>query len=451
MMEPETRFASVGEDRVGWQQYGAGPRDLLSTTGLWGHIDMMWENPSIARFLRRLGGFARVIRFDRRGSGVSDRRPAEGGLLEHWIEDLLAVMDAAQTEAPIIFAGNDAGPLVLEFLARHPQRCSGLIFAITTACTFEAPDYAAGHPASFLEQMRQMLLNGWGREEFATVHTPSQAHNPDVLRWYAKFQRAMASPRTAVENVAMLEQLDARHVLPQVQVPTLVLGRAHSKIFTAAQSRYIAERIPGARYVELPGADGTLHWEGAEEALTLIEEFVTGRRGGSKPERELATVLFTDIVDSTRRAVELGDAAWHALLDRHDAAVREQIARFGGELADSAGDGTLATFRSPGTAIECAQAIHEQLRALTLQVRAGIHIGELERREDGRVGGIAVHIGARVLGHARPGEVLVSRTVRDVLIGAPYRFKDRGIHELRNVPSRWPLYCVEFEDRSAAG
>ena len=406
MNEPETRYAHAGADRVAYQLLGDGERDLLFTAGLWGHLDVVWENPAIARYLRRLGGFSRLIRFDRRGSGVSDPRPDDGGnVAAHWNEDLLAVLDACRSQAPIIIANIDAGPLALDFVARHPLRCSGLIFANATACLFKAPGYAEGHDAEMLDRIHGEMLHGWGSEEFAARFAPSQARNPDVLRWYAKFQRAMASPRAIADNLALLQQIDSRAVLPTIRVPTLVIAREHLEYFPPSQSRYIASQIPAARYVELPGADGMLYWEGADESLALIEEFVTGRRGGIKPDRQLATVLFTDIVDSTRHAVKLGDAAWRELLDRHDQTVREQISHFGGKLVDSAGDGTLAMFGSPGAAIDCAHAIHTAMKPLRLRVRAGAHIGELELREDGRVGGIAVHIGARVLGMARAGDV----------------------------------------------
>jgi class 3 adenylate cyclase len=236
--------------------------------------------------------------------------------------------------------------------------------------------------------------------------------------------------------------LDARDVLARIEVPVLVLSRRDYAMFPVAQGRYLAEHIRGARFVELPGADALLQWDSADEALDLIEEFVTGRWRRGEPDRALASILFTDIVGSTKTAAKLGDAAWRTLLDRHDQAVGEQIELFHGRRVDSAGDGTLAVFDSPGHAIDCAHALMRHLEEIGIELRAGIHIGEIELREDGRVGGIAVHIGARVLGEARPREVLVSRTVRDVLIGSRYRFKERGIHQLKGVPSKWPLYAV---------
>jgi class 3 adenylate cyclase/pimeloyl-ACP methyl ester carboxylesterase len=443
--QPETKFTKIGGDRIAYQVFGEGPRHLVFSSGLWSHLDLQMEEPSFARFNRRIASFCRLIRFDRRGSGVSDPRPDDGRSIdEHWADDLLAVLDATGAKAPILTGVVDAGPLILKFVDRFPEHCSGLILACTTACLPEREGYPQGHPPKAAKQLLELISEKWGSEDFAALWVPSQANNPAVMRWYAKFQRAMASPREVVENLAESTQIDARSALAGVKVPTLVLGRRDARVFTAAQSQYIAEHIPGARYVELPGGDGDLSWDGADQVLGLVEEFVTGQRGGGQPERMLATVLFTDIVDSTKLAAKIGDAAWRQLLDRHDHTVRNQIQRHGGRLVDSAGDGALSIFTTPGAAIDCAHAMHEELKELKpkIKIRAGLHIGELELRDDGRVGGTAVHIGARVLGMAHGGDVLVSRTVRDVLIGSRYRFKDRGIHELKGVPSKWPLYVV---------
>lgn len=444
--QPETKFTRVGNDRVAYQVFGHGPRDMVFSSGLWSHLDLQLEEPSYARINRRIASFCRLIRFDRRDSGVSDPRPDDGGSIDqHWAQDLLAVLEATGSQAPVLAGTVDAGPLILKFLEKHPQRCSGLILGATTASLLQAEDYPQGHSPKAAQRLLELVAEKWGSEEFAALWVPSQAQNPAVMRWFAKLQRAMASPRKVVENLRESQGIDARQVLPGVRVPTLVLGRRDAKLFTAAQSRYIAERIPGARYAELPGGDGDFAWDGADEYLGLLEEFVTGQRHGSQPERMLATVLFTDMVDSTRLAAKIGDAAWRQLLDRHDQAVRSQVERYGGRLVDSAGDGALSIFASPGNAIDCAHALHAELKALKLKIkiRVGLHIGELELREDGRVGGTAVHIGARVLALARGGDVLVSRTVRDVLIGSRYRFRERGIHELKGVPSKWPLYLVE--------
>lgn len=448
---PETQFAALGDDRVAYQLLGPtsasdarAPRDLVFTTGVWSHLDIFAEEPAVERLLGRMAGFCRVIRFDRRGCGLSDARPLDGGtMVDHWIEDLLAVLDAASSAKPILLGSIDAGPLLLEFVHRHPDRVSGLIFVFTSACFLQRPDYPQGHPPEVGEAMVQMVAQGWGRTEFAAAWDPSQADNPAALRWYAKLQRAMASPRAVIENLQISAVLDARHLLPTITVPTLVFGRAGQQLFPARQSRYIADHIDGARYLEVPGADADMIWEGVDEILAKIEEFVTGRRPDHAPERALATLLFTDIVDSTQWLAKLGDAVWRERLDAHDRLVRETIDRHHGRLVDEAGDGTLAMFASPRHAIDCALDLHPALETLKLEIRTGLHIGEVELREEGRIGGMAVHIGARVLGHAEAGEVLVSRTVRDVLIGARYDFTERGVHTLKGVPSKWPLYAVE--------
>jgi class 3 adenylate cyclase len=443
VIPPDTRYASIGPDRVAYQVLGEGPRDLVYTWGLWSHLDAPWEDPASARFMRRLASFARLIRFDRRGSGMSDPRPNDGGsIVDHWNEDLIAVIRASGAKAPAILCTMDSGPLVLEFVDRHPEHCSALILAGTTSCMREAPDYPEGHPAGALNRLRDAVIASWGTEEGAAQLAPSQAGNPEFLRWYARMQRSIASPRAVAENIHTIGDIDARHVLPRVRIPTLVIARHNQRLFPPAQSAYLARNIPGARLVELPGTDSNLAWDGTDEAVNLIEEFLTGHRRSEDIERVLATVLFTDIVESTKIATKLGDAAWRELLDRHDRVVREQIELYGGRLVDSAGDGAFATFPTPGSAIDCAHALHEAVKSLKIRLRAGLHIGEVELREDGRVGGIAVHIGARVLGEADPGDVLISRTVRDVLIGSRYRFKERGIRELRGVPSKWPLYVV---------
>lgn len=439
----ETRFATVGADRVAYQALGEGPRDLVHTIGLWSQVDVIHDEPTTQHYLRRLASTHRVILFDSRGTGLSDPRPPDGRTIaEHWSEDLLAVLDAAGSRAPAMMGTVDAGPLLLRFLELHPERCSRLVLFNTTARFSSAPDYPIGFPAESLERFLAFLHSVWGQERWVEWFLPSIAANEPLRRWVARWSRAQASPGTAVANVRQIVEMDGRAGLAAIAVPVLVMSRRAYRMIPPAHGRYLADHIPGARFVELPGADGLPIFETPDTVLDRVEEFLTGSRQG-EPERVLATVLFTDIADSTRHAAELGDAAWRHLLDRHDRALRQQIGLHRGRLVDSAGDGALALFDRPELAVECGLSLHRTLGALGVTIRAGLHMGSVELREADRVGGMAVHIAARVVAAARPGELLVSRTLRDVLLGSRYTFRERGQHELKGVPERWTLYAVE--------
>lgn len=444
MIQPEARFATVGNDRVAYQIVGQGPPDLVYTTGFWNHLDIEWEDPDLARFYRRLASFARLIRFDCRGTGLSDRRPNDGlSALEHWLQDCAAVLDAAHARAPFFFGEGtlDVGPLILHYVDRHPDRCSGLILVNTSACPMAKPDYPEGFSKELRDQIQEDVRRTWGTVESAGDLSPSRAKDETFRRWWAKLCRAVASPRAVAENLAYWDELDCRSMLPRVSVPTLVMAATHFKVGSLDQSRFLARNIAGARFVELPGADVLLCWL-APDRVDLIEEFVTGRRRGGRSEHTVVTVLFIDIVDSTRQAAQMGNAAWRSLLDRHDQIVRTQIAEYSGRVIDHAGDGALATFQSPGDAIDCASALIDALRPLGIQIRAGVHTGEVELRDDGRVGGMAVHVGARIMSAAGAGDVLVSHTVHGILLGSRYRFEQRGVHELKGVPGQWPVFAT---------
>jgi class 3 adenylate cyclase len=446
MIQPETQFATVGNDRVAYQVVGEGPRDLVYTTGFWSHLDIEWEDPGMARFFRRLASFSRLIRFDRRGAGLSDR-PSDAGSseVEHWLQDCAAVLDAVGSTAATILGMStvDIGALAVHFVDRHPYRCSGLVLVNTTACWGAKPGYPEGLAREAIQEFKDFTLRTFGTLEFATRYAPSQVKNQSFVRWLAKLNRSMASPRALVENMDTWRQLDCRALLPRVGVPTLVIARGRFPYVPVAQTRYLAEQIPGARYVELPDPDARAAGKPRDALHELIEEFVTGRRHGGEAERTVATVLFTDIAGSTQRAAQLGDAAWRHILDRHDQLVRQQVSLHRGRFIESSGDGTLATFESPSRAIDCALALHEATRPLGISLRAGLHTGEVELRDDGRVGGLAVHFGARVMGTAQPGEVLVSHTVHGILMGSRHAFAERGVYELKGVPGKWQLYVVQ--------
>ena len=443
MTAPETRYAKVGDDRVAYQVLGEGPRDLVFTMGWWASLDLEWEEPAIARFLRRLASFSRVIRFSARGSGLSDPRPQDGhDPLHHWTEDLLAVMHAAGSSTTAIVGITDGGSMALQFAAAYPERTSALVLLNATARWVVAADYPAGYQPEALAGFSGFARKHFGTERFARTQNPSLAQDERTLRWQAKYARAIGSPKAVAENFAIQSERDVRPALSAVEVPTLVMTRRNCAWASVPQGRYIAEHVNGACFEELPGGDYLPYWETPDLILDHVEEFLTGTRRGGESDRALAAVLFTDIVVSTQRAAELGDAAWRTLLDRHEEILREQLGLFRGRLVDTAGDGVFAIFDRPDRAIECALALHTALASLKLSIRAGIHFGDIELRNDGRVGGMTVHIGARVQALAKAGEVLVSRTVHDILMGSRFRFVGRGAYELKGVPGRWDVCAV---------
>ena len=440
---PETKYARLGRDRLAYQVLGQGPPDLVWTMGSFSHVDVVWEDPQIALFLRRLASFCRLIRFDRRGTGASDPLPRDPlPPWEAYAEELVAVMDAAGSGRTALLAtGPEAGPMALFFAATKPQRTGALILGDATARYLVAEDYPIGFRAEAAEAMVARAEERWGSEAHAVVGTPSRAHDERFLRWSARLQRVIASPRVVGAYLRALLEVDARSILPLIQAPTLVLHHRDFLQVPVEHGRYLAEHIPEARLVELPG-DLPLLWEQPDQVLDLIEEFLTGvRRSGERPGRVLATVLFTDIVSSTEQAERLGDRRWRELLDTHDQLVGRLVERWGGRLVKTTGDGVLATFDGPGRGIGCAAAVIDELGGIGIRIRAGLHTGEVELR-DGDVGGIAVHIAARVLAAAGAGEIMVSRTVRDLVVGSEVVLEDRGTHPLKGVDGTWQLFSV---------
>lgn len=443
MTTPETLYAPVGDDRVAYQVLGEGPLDLVVTMGWWASLDLEWEEPAIARFLRRLASFSRVIRFSARGSGLSDARPADGlDAVQHWSQDLLAVMQAAGSSTVAILGITDGGSMTLQFAADHRDKVSALVLLNATARWVHAPDYPAGFAPEALAGFSGFARKHFGTERFARTQNPSLALDERALRWQAKYARAIGSPKAVAENLELQSQRDVRPALPAVKARTLVMTRSHCAWASPLQGRHVAEHVAGARFEELPGADYLPYWETPDLILDRVEEFLTGARRGRESDRALMAVLFTDIVDSTRHAAALGDSAWRLLLDRHEIMLREQLGLFRGRLVDTAGDGVFAVFERPDRAIECAHALHAAMASLNLSIRAGIHFGDVALRGDGQVGGMTVHIGARIMSLAQAGEVLASRTVHDILVGSHFRFVERGAHELKGVPGRWELCSV---------
>jgi class 3 adenylate cyclase len=438
--QPETRYARLHGDRIAYQVLGQGPPDLVFTMGSFSHVDVAWEDPQIALFLRRLASFSRLLRFDRRGTGASDPLPPDPlPPWEAYAEELDAVMDAAGMErAALLTAGPEAGPMALFFAGTRPERTGALVIADATARYLVADDYPIGVAPEVAEAMVARATEQWGTE--ANVEAGSRARDERFLRWSARLQRAIASPRVVQAYLRALLDVDVRPILPQIQAPTLVLQHTEFGFLPVTHGRYLAEHIPGARLLEVPG-DLPLLWELPDQVLEAIEEFLTGADRPALSARVLATVLFTDIVGSTGRAAELGDRRWRELLQVHDDLAARLVDRWGGRLVKSTGDGILATFDGPGHAVGCAAALRGELRGIDIDIRAGLHAGEVELR-DGDVGGIAVHIAARVMAAAGPGEVLVSRTVRDLVTGSDTALEDRGDHRLRGVEGSWRLFAV---------
>ena len=441
----ETKYAKSGNFYVAYQTIGTGPFDLVFMHGWISHIEHMWEEPRMARFLDRLASFARLIVLDKRGTGLSDPVPLDRlPTLEERMDDLRAVMDAVGSERAALMGTSEAGALSLLFAATYPARTEALILLNSYARLAYAPDYAPGIPAQQAQQLLQSIEEGWGKGVAFEALVASQANNAPMKSWWARYQRLAASPGAAVTLLRSAFATDARAVLPAIAVPVLVLHRAGDPFAGPEHGRYLAERIRGARYVELSGVDHLFFAEDVDRLLAEIQEFLTGVREAHEPDRVLATVMFVDIVGSTEQATRLGDRNWRDLLNRYHAVARRQLARFRGREIDTAGDGVFATFDGPARAIRCGSVIAEAVRVLGIAARVGIHSGECEVIGQ-KIGGIAVHIGARIADQAGPGEVLVSSTVRDLVVGSGIRFEERGRHSLKGVAGEWSLFAVAAE------
>jgi pimeloyl-ACP methyl ester carboxylesterase/class 3 adenylate cyclase len=439
-MLPQTRYARSGDVSIAYQVVGDGPIDLVLVPGWLSNIDVFWEEPRLARLLARLASFSRLILFDKRGTGLSDR-VSDMPSLEVRMDDVRAVMDTVGSPRAALFGYSEGGAMCVLFAATYPDRASALILGGAFARRTTAPDYPWGPTAeqqlAFIDQME----HDWGGSVGIDARAPSLAHDERYRHWWARWLRSSASPAAAATLMRMNMEIDVRHVLPAVRVPTLVLHSINDRLIEIGAARYMAERIPGAKLIELPGIDHIPWGCDSDRIVDEIGEFLTGTRPGAEPDRVLATVLFTDIVGATEHAARVGDRSWHDLLDSHHALVRRELEHFRGREIDTAGDGFLATFDGPARAVRCACAISKGVRALGLEIRAGLHTGECERMGD-KLGGIAVHTGARVAAEARTGEVLVSSTVKDLVAGSGLVFQDRGVQSLKGIPGEWRLFAV---------
>lgn len=440
-VQATVRYARSGALFIAYQVFGTGPLDLVVAPGYMSNVEQNWEWPAYARFLERLASFSRVILLDRRGTGLSDR-PAAGLTFDDLMDDIRAVMDDAGSERAAVLGGAEGGPMCILFAASFPERTSALILATTYARRMRAPDYPFGLTPEDDARVMAAYEQRWGREPMGIrALAPSLADDPAFRHWYARAERFGGSPGAAMAWYRITADIDVRRVLPAIRVPTLVLHRTGDRAIPVEQGRDLAQAIPGALYHELPGDDHLWFAGDADAILGEIEEFLTGVRPAPEPERVLATVMFTDIVGSTARAAALGDRRWRDVLESHHAVVRDQLSRFRGREVDTAGDGFLATFDGPARAIRCGLAISKAVREIGVEVRVGLHTGEIELAGSD-VRGIAVHIGSRVAALARPGEVLVSGTVKDLVVGTDLQFEDRGVHVLKGVPGEWRTFAV---------
>ncbi|HET8525737.1 MAG TPA: adenylate/guanylate cyclase domain-containing protein [Actinomycetota bacterium] len=443
MQRSETRYARSGDVSIAYQVVGDGPFDLVYVPGWVSNIELMWEEPGYAGFLERLASFSRLIIFDKRGTGLSDPVPlGQLPTLEQRMDDVRAVMDAVGSDRAALLGHSEGGNMCVLFSATYPDRTSALVLVACYAKRIRSDDYPWAPAADDREREIEETETRWGSPDMLRELAPSKANDEAFERWVGRYLRQSASPKAAAALLQMNTHIDVREVLPTIRVPTVLIYRTDDVNVHVDEGRYIAEQIPGGRFVELPGGDHLI-WTGDSAAiLDEIEEFLTGVRRGPEPDRVLATVLFTDVVGSTELATRLGDRAWRDLLAGHHAVVRRELERWRGREVDTAGDGFLATFDGPARAIRCAVAAVESVRGLGMEIRAGVHTGEVEVA-NGDLRGIAVHIGSRVSGLAGAGEVLVSRTVADLVAGSGIVLADRGEHELKGVPGSWRVYAVE--------
>jgi class 3 adenylate cyclase len=431
------KYARSDGIHIAYRVFGDGPRDMVLIPGTLSHVELYWEFPPNEYLLKRFTSFARVIVFDKRGQGLSDRVAEQ--TVEERIGDVRAVMDAAGSEKATIYGWSEGGPMSLLFAATYPERTSALVLcgSFPSMKTY----VSEGNGELFLKRLEEH----WGEGILVPINAPSRAEDEVFLRYFGKLERATASPGAIVALFRANFEIDARPILSTIHLPTLILHRVGDKTVPVEQGRYLAQHIAGAKYVELPGEDHLLQafdQDVLDRLIDEVEEFITGERHRPEPDRMLATVMFTDVVGSTEHATRLGDRQWHELLTGYYAAVRKELGAFRGREVNTAGDGLLATFDGPARAIRCACAIRDRVKPLGLQVRTGLHSGECELIGDG-VGGIAVHIGARVASAANPDEVLVSSTVRDLVAGSGIKFADRGTHTLKGVSDEWHLFAVQ--------
>ncbi|HEY0377383.1 MAG TPA: alpha/beta fold hydrolase [Pyrinomonadaceae bacterium] len=444
MLVPETKYAKSGDVNIAYQVLGNGPLDLVFVMGWISHLEYFWRHPTFARFLRRLATFSRLILFDKRGTGLSDRVPVhELPTLEQRMDDVRAVMEAVGSDRAALCGVSEGGVMSALFAATYPERTAALVMFGTYAKRIWAPDYPWAPTVEQRNHFFEEIQTSWGGPVGIEERAPSMRDDPEFRQWWATYLRMGASPGAAVALTKMNAEVDVRHVLPTISVPTLVLHRAGDLCLKVEEGRYVAERIPGAKYVELPGEDHLPFVGDQDVVLDEIEEFLTGVRHTAEPERVLATVLFARIVDTPRQVAARGEREWRSLVERFRAHISKEIAWFRGREIDMTGVGPLATFDGPARAIRCACAISEYASRLGIEIRAGLHTGECDLLDESRVGGVAVEVGREIRDRALAGEVLVSHTVKDLVAGSGLDFDPRGGEVFDKIPGEWQLYKVE--------
>jgi class 3 adenylate cyclase len=441
MGTPETSFAKAGDLSIAYQVVGRGDVDVILVPQWLSNIEQYWEHPAAAYFLRRIASFSRLIMFDKRGTGLSDPVPTPQ-TLEERMDDVLAVMDAVGSERAVLFGPSEGGPMAALFAATYPDRCISLVLYGACARWLQSDDYPEGRPREVAEAYGKIWIDGWGSGASLNVLAPSLVKEERFRRWWGRFERYSVRPGMVAPIFETINEIDVRAVLPAIRVPTLILHRRGDRLVDVGNGRYLAAHIPGARYLELPGDDHIYFAGDADALLDEIEEFVTGSRGIHDPDRVLATVMFTDIVRSTEHAARMGDRRWHELINDHDRLMHDQIAVYRGRTIRSTGDGVFAAFDGPARAIRCALSAVDAARTLDVEIRAGLHTGECQLAGDD-LAGVTVHIGARIANLAEPAQVLVSGTVRDLVVGSNIGFHYRGVEALAGVPGEWRLFTVD--------
>jgi len=438
---PETQFTKAGEVDIAYQVVGpVAELDLVFIPGWMSHLEVMWELPEFARFLDRLAAMGRLILFDKRGTGLSDR-VAGVPTLEQRADDIAAVMAAAGSARAAILAWGEGAAISAMFAATHPNRVSALVLASLPVKVIDGQWPTVPDPA-LMRELSAAVESGWGQASLVPLLAPSRAGDERFLSWYRRWERLSSTPSAAAANLRWAMEFDLRPVMSTIQAPTLIVHRTGNALFDLESQRAAVPLIPGAQWAELPGADDLPYVGDSGALLDVIQEFLTGGPAPADSDRSLATVLFTDIVSSTEKADALGDRRWRDLLDEHHARIRRLLDRFGGREVDTAGDGFFVTFDGPTRAVRCACAIRDAVRDIGLEIRAGLHTGEVERRA-AEVSGLAVHVGARVAARAQASEVLVTSTVRTLVLGSGISFVDRGLHLLKGIPDQWQLFAVE--------